>query len=62
MVQPVSCVICQQHHPHGLFLLDMYICPRCEREMVTTDVDDPAYGVFVQRLKQGRWKPMANRR
>lgn len=63
MVQQVFCVICQKTHPHGLFLLDMYICPHCERQMVNTEADDPAYHVFVERLKKGRWKiGTANRR
>jgi len=55
MVQPVSCVICEKHEPHGLFLLDRYICPHCERQMVNTEADEPAYDVFVQRLKKVCW-------
>ena len=60
MVQSVSCVICRQDHPNGLFLLDMYICPLCEREMVKTEVGDPNYRIFVQQLKKGRLKSTVN--
>ena len=53
MGQRTSCVICERFYPNGLFLLDMYICPRCEQAMITTEADDPAYRIFAERLKHG---------
>jgi len=59
MGQKVLCVICQQPHPHGMFLLDMYICPHCEQAMLATEADDPGYHFFVERLKAGWLKKKA---
>lgn len=45
------CVICDNSNEEGIVILEQFICNSCEKEMLTTDVEDEKYGYFVVQLR-----------
>lgn len=45
------CVICNKPNEEGITILEQFICNFCEKEMLTTDVEDERYGYFVVQLR-----------
>ncbi|HEY4553987.1 MAG TPA: sigma factor G inhibitor Gin [Bacillaceae bacterium] len=46
-----TCIICGEAQQHGIHLYTSFICTDCERAMVKTSTKDPAYQVFIDKLK-----------
>ncbi|GAA0310867.1 uncharacterized protein YlaI [Gracilibacillus halotolerans] len=46
-----KCGICDEEKDNGIFIYHMYICEACEKKIVTTDVDNKEYQLFVEKLK-----------
>ncbi|WAA09507.1 sigma factor G inhibitor Gin [Fervidibacillus albus] len=46
------CVICEEEKLDGYYLCSFFICLECEREIVHTEVGQPAYNRFIQQLKK----------
>ncbi|WP_085522399.1 sigma factor G inhibitor Gin [Tuberibacillus sp. Marseille-P3662] len=45
-----SCIVCERTDRVGIHICNQLICDECQREIVSTDVDDDQYKYFVQRL------------
>lgn len=45
------CIFCGQTTEEGIHLRGRLICSECERKLVNTKVDEPAYQDYKQRLK-----------
>ncbi|MCA0985659.1 sigma factor G inhibitor Gin [Halobacillus yeomjeoni] len=45
-----SCNICSKETKDGIYLLRLYICHSCEKEIIDTPADDPKYKYFVQQM------------
>ena len=46
------CLMCGKPADVGLRINTALLCRECEQELVTTDVTDPRYALYVARLKQ----------
>ncbi|WAA12320.1 sigma factor G inhibitor Gin [Fervidibacillus halotolerans] len=46
------CVICEEEKQNGYYLCSFFICLDCERGMVHTEVEHPAYKRFIKQLKK----------
>ncbi|WP_048828114.1 sigma factor G inhibitor Gin [Bacillus sp. B-jedd] len=57
-VKPVTdvcgelCVVCEERKMRGIHLYTSFICMECERDMVSTETNDPRYIYFLKRLKK----------
>lgn len=56
------CYLCGQrqeeqwdHASNGIIIKDTHICRLCELEIITTDVSDSEYQVFIEKIGQ-LWK------
>ncbi|MCR3921017.1 MAG: sigma factor G inhibitor Gin [Firmicutes bacterium] len=47
-----KCLICSRPTEAGLRILTSLVCSDCEQELLNTDVTDPRYNLFVEKLKQ----------
>ena len=47
-----ECIVCEQRKDHGITICNQFICESCEQEMITTDVKEPKYPMFVKRLRR----------
>ncbi|UOQ44696.1 sigma factor G inhibitor Gin [Halobacillus salinarum] len=48
------CSICSREAEDGIYLLKLYICQDCEREMIDTPTSDPKYDFFVKQMKKAQ--------
>ncbi|MFC7061739.1 sigma factor G inhibitor Gin [Halobacillus seohaensis] len=46
------CSICSKKTDNGIYLLRIYICSSCEKEMIDTSTDDPKYKFFVKKMNE----------
>lgn len=46
------CVVCEERKMRGIHLYTSFICADCERDMVSTETNDPKYIYFLTRLKK----------
>ncbi|MGM9987029.1 MAG: sigma factor G inhibitor Gin [Bacillaceae bacterium] len=46
-----QCVVCEKDSDFGIHLLEKFICDKCQKEIIHTDVDDPAYIFYIDKLK-----------
>ncbi|MCY0869143.1 MAG: sigma factor G inhibitor Gin [Firmicutes bacterium] len=46
-----QCLICGREQAQGMHIFSHLICAQCEAQIVSTDVDDEMYRVFVERLR-----------
>ncbi len=46
-----SCIICGSEKDSGIQVCEQFICLECEKEMVSTDVQDAKYMFFINRMK-----------
>ncbi|MFC5701303.1 sigma factor G inhibitor Gin [Cohnella faecalis] len=51
-IERKTCIICGEQKEEGIKVVTEFICVSCEREMVSTKVEDRKYPFFVQQLKQ----------
>lgn len=49
-MQKSCCSICSEETEKGIYLLRVYICHSCEKEMIDTPADDPKYQYFVDQM------------
>ncbi|RWZ50140.1 hypothetical protein EQV77_17595 [Halobacillus fulvus] len=49
-----NCSICSKKTDRGLYLLQVYICHSCEKEMLKTPADDPKYQFFVDQMSKAQ--------
>ncbi|MFE8704234.1 sigma factor G inhibitor Gin [Cytobacillus sp. FJAT-54145] len=47
-----TCVICEQSKSKGIHLYTSFICMDCEKDIVTTNTNDPKYKYFLKQLKK----------
>lgn len=47
-----KCVICEEFKQVGIHLYTSFICTECERQMISTNTNDPKYKIFLQKLKK----------
>ncbi|MGI8317354.1 sigma factor G inhibitor Gin [Halobacillus mangrovi] len=50
MARKQCCSICSKEAENGIYLLRVYICYSCEKEMINTSADDPKYQFFVEQM------------
>ncbi|MCJ7842933.1 sigma factor G inhibitor Gin [Lederbergia sp. NSJ-179] len=46
-----KCIVCEKPQKHGIHLYTSFICTDCEKAMVTTSTQDPAYHFYIKQLK-----------
>ncbi|WP_425450978.1 sigma factor G inhibitor Gin [Saliterribacillus persicus] len=46
-----KCVICEENKASGIHIYHCFVCFSCERKIVSTDVNDPNYSFYVEKLK-----------
>lgn len=47
-----KCSVCERNNSKGIYICDIYICESCEREIVSSDVNDEFYRYYLQKLKK----------
>ncbi|WNF37102.1 sigma factor G inhibitor Gin [Bacillaceae bacterium IKA-2] len=49
-----TCSICEQRalKEKGIHIYNIFICESCEREIVSSDVGDPFYKYYLQKLRK----------
>jgi len=47
-----QCLICGTEQTHGMRIFSHFICAECEARIVSTDVDEELYRVFVERMRR----------
>lgn len=49
-----TCSVCERRtvKEKGIHICDIYICESCEREIVLSDVSDPFYKFYLQKLRK----------
>ncbi|MCP3033570.1 sigma factor G inhibitor Gin [Halobacillus sp. A1] len=52
MKEKECCSICSKKTDDGLYLLRIYICQACEKEMIQTSADDPKYQFFIEQMNK----------
>ncbi|MCA1012952.1 sigma factor G inhibitor Gin [Halobacillus halophilus] len=52
MSRKECCSICSKETGDGIYLLSVYICASCEKEMIETSTDDPKYQFFVNQMSK----------
>lgn len=48
------CVVCDKEKSVGYYLYHSFICTDCEKKIIETDSSDPAYQVYVEKLRAVR--------
>ncbi|MBP7331629.1 MAG: Inhibitor of sigma-G Gin [Firmicutes bacterium ADurb.Bin373] len=52
---PGCCILCRQPCPggrQGLYVNGCHICRDCEEKIVSIDIDDSVYQIYMQKLKK----------
>ncbi|MGP4077956.1 sigma factor G inhibitor Gin [Halobacillus sp. K22] len=52
MTRKDCCSICSKETEQGIYLLRVYICTSCEKEMIETSADDPKYQFYVNQMSK----------
>ncbi|WP_409276187.1 sigma factor G inhibitor Gin [Neobacillus sp. SCS-31] len=47
-----ECVVCEKTKTQGIHLYTSFICSECERDMVSTETNDPRYIYFLKQLRK----------
>ncbi len=47
-----ACVVCEKTKTQGIHLYTSFICSECERDMVSTETNDPRYRYFLKQLRK----------
>lgn len=47
-----KCVICEEQKRKGIHLYTSFICMDCEKDIITTDTNDPKYKYYLKKLKK----------
>ncbi|WP_316572822.1 sigma factor G inhibitor Gin [Neobacillus sp. YIM B06451] len=47
-----ECVVCEKTKTQGIHLYTSFICSECERDMVSTETNDPRYIFFLKQLRK----------
>lgn len=47
-----ECVVCEKTKVQGIHLYTSFICSECEREMVSTETNDPKYIYYLKQLRK----------
>ncbi len=47
-----TCVVCERTKSRGIHLYTSFICAECEREMVSTETNDPKYIYYLKQLRK----------
>jgi hypothetical protein len=47
-----TCIICEEKKEKGIHLYTEFICTECERTMLQTEVKDPRYKFYLEKLKK----------
>lgn len=50
MAKISKCIICREEES-TITILEHCICYKCEQEIIRTDIDEPVYTFFLDRLK-----------
>ncbi|RDU34822.1 sigma factor G inhibitor Gin [Neobacillus piezotolerans] len=46
------CVVCEKNKAQGIHLYTSFICSECEREMISTETNDPKYRYYLKQLRK----------
>lgn len=46
------CVICEEFKDQGIHLYTSFICRDCEKDVISTDTNDPKYKYFLNKLRK----------
>lgn len=46
------CVICEEYKEKGIHLYTSFICSNCEKDMISTETNDPKYKYFLNKLRK----------
>lgn len=46
-----KCIVCGEPSKQGIHLYTSFICIDCEKAMVSTSTNDPAYKFYIKQLK-----------
>lgn len=46
------CIVCKQPKSEGIRIWEQFVCVQCEREIVSTEVEDEKYSFYIERMKK----------
>lgn len=58
MKEKSCCSVCSRVTSDGIYVLNVFLCDACEREMINTPVDDPKYQYFVDQMSKAHHQSM----
>lgn len=50
-VEHTKCIVCGEEDTKIISILDHSICHKCEQEIIHTNVDEPMYSFFLDKIK-----------
>ncbi|PHE37646.1 sigma factor G inhibitor Gin, partial [Bacillus pseudomycoides] len=48
--QSEICIVCESKREEGIYVYNNLICHECEKDMVSTETDDPKYIHYLKQL------------
>ncbi|MFD2706396.1 sigma factor G inhibitor Gin [Salibacterium lacus] len=49
-----SCTLCRREESRGIYILDIFLCRDCEKELLQLEAEDPTYHQAVKTLSRSR--------
>lgn len=46
-----KCIVCDEDKEKGIAIYGTFLCDQCERAIIKTDVKEPEYLLYVERLR-----------
>jgi hypothetical protein len=46
------CIVCKHSKSEGIRIWEQFVCVECERDIVTTEVEDEKYSFYIERMKK----------
>ncbi|PEK83430.1 sigma factor G inhibitor Gin [Bacillus toyonensis] len=51
-LQSEICIVCESKREEGIYVCNNLICHECEKDMVSTETDDPKYIHYLKQLRK----------